>query len=120
MAEGPQLAVRGAALAYGVALAAGLLVWTATAMLGHRIEPWDDPVYWKVGYPLAVILSGVLGYVWPDRAWRWGLVVMFSHAIGMTARGAGMDLLPMGLILLGVLSLPAARLAVLAARLSRR
>jgi hypothetical protein len=107
-------------LAYGLALAAGLCIWTVTAMLGHRIEPWDDPAYWSVGYPAAVVVSGVLGFFFPEQAWRWGAALVFSQAIVMTARGAGFSLLPMGLILLGILSLPPAGAAMLAAWLRRR
>jgi hypothetical protein len=107
-------------IAYGLAFAAGLAIWTVTAMLGHRIEPWDDPVYWSIGYPAAVAVSGVLGLLFSDRAWRWGAVVMFSQVIVMTARGAGLSLLPMGLILLAILSLPPAAAAMLAARLRQR
>lgn len=107
-------------IAHGLALAAGLCIWTVTAMLGHRIEPWDDPAYWSVGYPAAVAVAGVLGFVFPERAWRWGAVVMFSQVIVMTARGAGLSLLPMGLILLAILSLPPAGAAMLAARMRRR
>ncbi len=107
-------------VAYGMAIIAGAALWTLTAATGGRSEPWDAPGYWSVGYPLAVVLSGVLGYVFPRRAWRWAAVLMFMQAPVMIFSGAGLGLFPLGLIALAVLSLPAVALASLAARFGLR
>lgn len=105
---------------YGIAIIAGVVLWTLTAATGGRSEPWDAPGYWSVGYPLAVVLSGGLGYLFPRGAWRWAAALMFMQAPVMIFSGAGLSLFPMGLIALAVLSLPAVALAVIAARLSLR
>jgi hypothetical protein len=107
-------------IGWALSLLAGLALWTVVAIRGHRIEPWDAAVYWSAGYPCAIALSGLLGYFWPDRPWRWAAVLMFSQVIVMLARGAGLSMFPLGLILLAVLSLPAIGVAELAARLARR
>lgn len=83
--------------------------------LSGRKEPWDWSGYWTVSYPIAIVLSGALGYVFPQRPWRWALVVVFSQMVVMLLGGSGFGLLPLGLVLLGVLSLPAIALAKLAA-----
>lgn len=107
---------RGTSFAYGIAVAAGLVLWFATSMLGGRREPWDSPVYWTVSYPVAIALAGVLGYVFPERPWRWALVIMFMQMAVMVIGGSGFGLLPLGVILLAVLSLPSVVLAQWAAR----
>lgn len=106
--------------AYAIAIVAGLVLWTLTAALGGRNEPWDAPGYWSVAYPLAIALSGVLGYLFPERPWRWALVLMSMQGVVMLFNGSGLGLLPLGLIVLGVLSLPAVGLASFAANRSRR
>lgn len=106
-------------LAYTVALVGSLALWTATAALSGRREPWDWGGYWSFSYPVALLLAGVLGALFPQRPWRWALVVIFSQAIVMLLGGSGLGLLPLGLILLGVLSLPAVLAAKLGARIRR-
>jgi hypothetical protein len=107
-------------VAYSMAIGAGAVLWTLTAITGGRTEPWDSPGYWSVAYPLAVVLSGGLGYVFPQNAWRWTVALMFMQVPVMIFGGSGFGLLPLGLILLGVLSLPAVALASLAAKLRLR
>jgi hypothetical protein len=107
-------------VSYGIAIIAGAVLWTLTAATGGRSEPWDTPGYWSVAYPLAVVLSGVLGYLFPRGAWRWAAALRFMQAPVMIISGAGFGLFPMGLIALGVLSLPAVALASIAAKVSLR
>lgn len=104
--------------AYAIAIVAGAVLWTLTAALGGRTEPWDSPLYWSVAYPLAILLAGALGYVFPQRPWRWAVVLMFMQAAVMLFSGSGFGLLPLGLIFLAVLSLPAVAFAAFAARRS--
>lgn len=106
-------------LAYTVALVSSTVLWTATSALSGRREPWDWGGYWTVSYPIALLLAGVLGSLFPQRPWRWALVVIFSQMIVMLIGGSGLGLLPLGLVLLGVLSLPAIVAAKLGARMRR-
>jgi hypothetical protein len=66
------------------------------------------------------VFAGVLGYAFPQRPWRWAVVMMFMQAAVMVIAGSGFGLLPLGLILLAVLSLPAVALARLAAKIRLR
>jgi hypothetical protein len=106
---------RGTLIAFAAATILGLVLWTGAAMLGHRHEPWDSPDYWTLAYPAAVILSGALGFVFPERPWRWPLALMFMQLPVMILGGSDFSLLPLGLILMAVLALPGIGLAYLCA-----
>jgi hypothetical protein len=109
-----------ARLPYAVTIIGGVTLWTLTAAIGGRTEPWDTPGYWIVAYPLSIALAAMLGYVFPVRAWRWGLVLTLMQGVVMILGGSGLNLLPIGLALLGILSLPAVAAASLAAKVSLR
>ena len=113
----PPVQEKATRLAYTIAAAAGMALWLATSALGGRSEPWDAPIYWSIAYPVALVLAAGLGYFFPQRPWRWALTLMFMQAAIMVLGGAGLGLLPLGLVVLGVLSLPAVLFAWLAARL---
>lgn len=108
------------ALAFLCASGLGLLLWTMTAFAGGQREPWDTMLYWSVSYPAALVFAALLGVVWPHRAWRQAAVLIGSQLIVMLANGAGFSLLPLGLVVLAVLSLPAMLFAELGAALGRR
>ena len=110
---------RNSLLAYALSGLAGLTLWGVTAAMTGRHEPWDTGSYWTVSYPLAVIASGTLGFLFPERPWRWAAVLMLMQLVVMIAMGSDLGLLPLGLILLAVLAAPAALAGVLAAKLRR-
>jgi hypothetical protein len=98
----------------------GLVLWTATAIVGGTREPWDSGLYWSLSYPAALGLSAALGFIFPHGAWRWAAMLVCSQLIIMLLAGSGLGLLPLGLIMLAVLSLPAIALAEIAAAVQRR
>ena len=110
---------RDSLLAHVLSGMAGLTLWVATAMVTGKREPWDADIYWTVSYPLAVIGSALLGFLFPQRPWRWAAMLMLMQFVVMIAMGSGLGLWPLGLIVLAVLAAPAALAAVLAARLRR-
>ena len=102
---------------YVIAIIGGISLWLLTSLISGRAEAWDAPMYWTVTYPLAILLAGVLGYRAPWRAWRWGLVVMLVQApVLMLTSGSSMNLLPLGLALFAILSLPAIAAATFGAK----
>jgi hypothetical protein len=103
-----------------IAGVSGLVLWTATAIIGGNREPWDSGLYWSLSYPIALGLSAALGFVFPHGAWRWAAVLVCSQFVVMLLAGSGLGLLPLGLIALAVLSLPAIALAEIAAAVQRR
>lgn len=109
------------ALLYGAALGGGALLWLVTMAASGRSEAWDSPLYWSTAYPLCIALAALLGYVAPERPWRWAFAVMLVQPVVMVfTSGGSLGLLPLGLILFGVLALPPLLGARLGARLRLR
>lgn len=106
--------------AYGAAIGGGAALWLLTAAVSGRGEAWDTAGYWTVTYPAAILLAGGLGYWAPTRAWRWGLSVMLAQAVVLAITAADFSMLPLGLILFAILSLPAIGLAVIGAKIRKR
>jgi len=84
--------------------------WELTRQIVHRREAWDDPLYWQLGYPVLLLAAFLMGMVWRDRPWRWvvGLIagqVIWSLALALTRDGVP-NLLPAGLIMFALLTLP--------------
>jgi hypothetical protein len=104
-----------ARFAWLVTSISGLLFWSMAVVASGRREPWDSDAYWTLYLPLAVLLAFAFGMLFPDRAWRWALVVIFMQLPVMLAGGSGMGLLPLGIVLLLILSLPAILAAMLGA-----
>ena len=99
---------------------AGLALWSVAATVAGGREPWDTPAFWSVWWPLAIALSVALGLIFPRRGWAWSFVVMAMLAPVMVLNGAGLSMMPPGLILLALLALPGAIAGGVAAALARR
>jgi anaerobic C4-dicarboxylate transporter len=108
------------AQAYVLAGAIGAGLWIAVMAISGRREAWDSPLYWTAAYPAGIAVAGVLGYLVPERAWRWALVLMSAQAVVLALAAASFGLLPLGLIMFGILALPGAGVASLAAVARRR
>jgi hypothetical protein len=108
------------AQAYATAAASGAALWIAVTVISGRREAWDAPLYWTAAYPAGIAVAGVLGYLAPTRPWRWSLTLMSAQAVAMSVTAASFGLLPLGLILFGILSLPGAVVAAMAAAVRRR
>ena len=108
-------------LPHVLAVCAGMLLWFGASFLSGRREPWDGAVYWGVAYPLALAIAGLLAWRFPVRPWRWALLLFVAQFAAMLLRNGEVgSLWPLGLILFGVLSLPAIVVAAAAAALRRR
>jgi len=96
-----------------LSFAAGALLWfVATVSAGGR-EPWDTGEYWAVYLPIACALSGLLGFVFPERTWRWAVAVMLAQMPVMwVIHGLGSLWIP-GIVMLLVLALPGMLIAAL-------
>lgn len=97
-----------------------MVVWVGIALVSGEHEAWDHPGYWKYGYPLMVVVSGLLGWLFPRRAWQQGLAMMLSQLVPLLIVHPLGPLLPLGVIFLAVLALPAMLAAQLAAVIRRR
>jgi hypothetical protein len=105
---------------YYVAATAGAVLWVGTMAVSGRNEAWDSPLYWSVAYPLCVLFSGVFGYVEPVRPWRFALTLMLVQPVVMVLTAGGGSMLPLGVIMFGILALPAIIVARISAWLRMR
>jgi hypothetical protein len=106
--------------AYAMAFLAGTIVWSLATIAAGGREAWDVGLYWTAAYPAALLIGGGLAALFPYRPWRWPLVVMFAQIPVMIAFGSGFGLLPLGLVLLAVLSLPGMAIAIVIGAWRRR
>jgi peptidoglycan/LPS O-acetylase OafA/YrhL len=103
------------------AIAAGALLWYATAMMAGRREAWDSPLYWTIAYPVALLLSGLLACLHPRRAWLRALALFEAQMLAMWLRNGEIgNLWPLGMLLIAVLALPAMLIATLVAHFAGR
>jgi hypothetical protein len=107
-------------VAYGAAAVLGIALWMGAAAWTDRIEAWDSAFYWVAAYPAGLVVAAVLGFLAPDRPWRWGLTLMWAQAVALAFAASSFGLLPLGLILFGFLSLPPCGTAALGAAVHRR
>jgi len=63
--------------------------------------------------PAVCVLSLIIGYLAPSRSWRWGVEPCIGQFAWMLLTQGPGNLLPLGIIMFGVLSVP----SVLAARI---
>jgi hypothetical protein len=98
---------------YVIAALSGILVWVLVSSISGRREAWDSAAYFQVGIPVLCLVSAVMGYLAPDRSWRWGAIPLGAQIAWMLVTQGPGNLLPLGLIVGGVLAVP----PILAARL---
>ena len=107
--------------AVSVAAVIGVVLWFVSSLLTSKREPWDASAYWVLVYPLAIAACALLGRRYPERPWRWPLVLFEAQFIAMCVRNGELgNLWPLGMLLFAVVALPGIVAAKLAARLSGR
>jgi hypothetical protein len=103
-----------------VVTASGILLWAVASIGLHTAEPWDSPNYWTA-YLIAIGVSAAWGYLLPDRAWLWGLLVMCAQVPVMWFNDKGVgSLWALGLIPIGIMAIPAMGAGAIVARLAGR
>lgn len=106
--------------AYLYACAAGAIAWIGTTLLTHRSEAWDASLYWVAAYPTLGLVLAWISFEMPLRPWRWVLAAMFTQAGVLFLSDPSGNLLPLGLIVFGLLSLPLMIPASIGALLGRK
>lgn len=83
-------------------LAAGAATWIGAAIASGAREAWDSGLYFAA-LPMIGLTAGIVSYFAPARFWRWAFLPFLAQAVIMTAQssagGAGLALLPLGLII---------------------
>jgi len=104
-----------------IAFLVGVSLWLVAAALTTKREPWDGPAYWVMAYPLAIAACALLGYRFPERPWRWALVLFESQFLAMCVRNGELgNLWPLGMLLFAIVALPGVVVGQVAARFGRR
>lgn len=105
---------------YVVAAIAGAVLWVVAAKVSGRREAWDADIYWTTAYPIGIVVSAAAAFLWPSRrAWQFGLTLMLAQAVTLAVTARSFGLLPLGMILFGVLSIPLMATAALVSRWRR-
>lgn len=91
---------------YGVTTVAGIIVWAVVSTISHRREAWDSESYFIFGMPVVCLVSAVLGFVEPGRPWRWGVAPLAGQFFWMLVTQGPGNLLPLGVIVFGIQSIP--------------
>jgi len=104
-----------------VAVLGGLVIgaagWEiASRLSGHR-EPWDSASYWGVAYPAFGLATLILAFIWPRSGWFTWAAIAVGQALAMFARNPGGSLLPLGVMVMLVMSAPLLIAGRLGARL---
>ncbi len=106
------------------AILIGVIAWEAAVPAGTRKEAWDLPVYWQIAYPMMIAGAFVLGVLGPAHPVRWGLCIGLGQGVWslvVTALQKGIpNLLPLGLIMFAILSVPCIAAAWAGSWLGRR
>jgi len=102
------------------AVAAGATIWILISVGTGRREAWDSGIYFTLGMPAACLLSFVLGVVEPVRSWRWGLAPFAGQFLSLLIMQGVGNLLPLGVIVFAILSIPAVITARIGAALGTR
>jgi hypothetical protein len=82
-------------------------------------EPWDSPRYLST-YLLALAGCAATAVVRPERAWRWGIIVIFAQLPVLLAHSGAGPLLAAGVLFLVGQSLPAVALSLAVGALRKR
>jgi len=105
-------------------LSAGIAYWYSVSLVVGVIEPWDADGFWRLWYPVALFLSAAAGFVFGKRSWLAGLLIVFAQT-PVLGRNCGVggscgQMWAAGLVMLGLLALPAAAVSALAGRMASR
>jgi hypothetical protein len=102
-------ALTGAALELGIHAVSG------------RREAWDSTQYWTIGVPLALVISGAIGFFSRRTDWLWTLILIPSQVMTMMLRSAELSgLWPLTLVLSAILSAPFLFAAFIGSRFRRK
>ena len=90
-----------------VAICIGCIVWLAIWYTSNYSDPQGTDLYWYFGYPIMLLLSIVMGHYYSAHAWLWPLLMIMSQlAIGFILIKSDLNLLPIGILVYIVISVP--------------
>lgn len=97
------------------------LIWGFFWLMSTFQSPEDNIYYWKIGYPILILVSGIAGYRAPLRPWRWSIyIIAIQFFLGMTTAKGGFNLLPIGILVYLLIALPCIAAGYTGAFINRR
>ena len=94
-------------LKIAIALSIGATVWTVFKVIAQSQDPTELFSYWKIGYPISIVLSGIMGIIFPYRPWRWGICIIWvQFVMGLVTTRGDLNLLPPGIVFYALLTVP--------------
>lgn len=103
---------------HATAALCGLVVYvTITAATGKN-EAWDDGSYYTIGMPFMCLVAFAIGYLFPQKPWRWALSMAGGQVLGALLNGSSLNLLPIAMIFMAIISTPQLLAAFVGSKLS--
>jgi hypothetical protein len=103
-----------------LAAGAGAALWIAGTLMAGGREAWDAPTYMLLIYPLSLVVAGLLAHRHPDQAAGIAFALFAGQMAVLFVLNPGGGMLPLGVIVFFVMSLPAVLVATLVARRKRK
>ncbi len=97
-------------LPYGLMVFVGIFVQVANQFSWHpRKEIWDNPQYFIFYLPTIYLVAVLVGFLFPEtkRTLLLGMLPFIVQLVMMLLMNTEASLLPLGIVLLFILSLPA-------------
>ena len=108
------------ALPYTLAALGGFLVCLSISLITGSKEAWDNSAYFSVGIPLMCVMIFFIAYHFPVRAWRWTLAMALGQAVALLMSGNSLNLWPLAIIAMTILSLPQLLTGIIASYFGRK
>lgn len=90
-----------------IALGIGAIVWIVFKTIAQTKDPTELLSYWQIGYPISIFFSGIMGIFFPDRPWRWGIIIIWvQFFLGLITTKGDLNLLPPGMLFYALLTVP--------------
>jgi len=96
----------------------GFVVYVAITSATGKNEAWDDGSYYTIGVPVMSIVAFVIGYRFPHKPWRWALSMAGGQVLAALLHGSSLNLLPIAMIFMAVISTPQVLAAFIGSKLS--
>ena len=104
-----------------VSIAVGACVWFMFESIISTSGVTGGFTYWWAGYAVMFLAAGLLGYLFNQRPWRWGIYIVIAHVVMASIRSKGdHSMLPLELIFYALLALLFVLASYLGAWLSRK
>ena len=104
-----------------IALVVGAILWMVFKNIAQSQDPTEQISYWIIGYPISIVLSGVMGIIFSDRPWRWGICIIgIQFVLGLVTMGGDLNLVPPGMVFYALLTVPCCLLGNVGSQISEK